>query len=137
MCSCACVFLCQFTCYLPSRHVKERRKRLPTSSNQIGHIKGKPWKMMENDGKPWKIMRNHRSNQAIAGSPPGYAELVPRPAPLQVPLEHVCDGYQEQWDNCPGGDGNCGAQLHQSWAPQTLFRDALAFKTRGSTTWQI
>ena len=19
-----------------------------------------------------------------------------------VPLEHVCDGYQEQWDNCPG-----------------------------------
>lgn len=21
----------------------------------------------------------------------------------QVPLEHVCDGYQEQWDNCPGG----------------------------------
>ena len=22
-----------------------------------------------------------------------------------VPLEHVCDGYQEQWDNCPGRDG--------------------------------
>lgn len=21
-----------------------------------------------------------------------------------VPLEHVCDGYQEQWDNCPGGE---------------------------------
>ena len=20
----------------------------------------------------------------------------------KVPLEHVCDGYQEQWDNCPG-----------------------------------
>ena len=20
-----------------------------------------------------------------------------------MPLEHVCDGYQEQWDNCPGG----------------------------------
>ena len=21
---------------------------------------------------------------------------------LYVPVEHICDGYQEQWDNCPG-----------------------------------
>ena len=24
-----------------------------------------------------------------------------------VPLEHVCDGYQEQWDNCPGTCSTC------------------------------
>ena len=21
---------------------------------------------------------------------------------LYVPVEHICDGFQEQWDNCPG-----------------------------------
>ena len=46
---------------------------------------------------------------------------------LYVPLEHVCDGFQEQWDNCPG--------LHASFA-NTSWSDASTLSSAGRVLWR-
>ena len=46
---------------------------------------------------------------------------------LYVPLEHVCDGFQEQWDNCPG--------LHASFA-NTSWLDASILSSAGRVLWR-